>query len=1052
MNTTISGIVSNISKLGNNVFKGGLKNPSLASSAIDIVGGFIPDRSEYSGTYGNITKAADSIYDTASDVIAAVPGWGTAASLGMKALGVVNKGINAIGGGTDGMCVCAGTLIYTKTGKLVPIEKLQPSDGILGWNPSTKQIVPQEITNVITPTEKECIKIILKDGSYLQCSIDHPILSNLKDKAESHRINGKRVAYRNWEFHRADALKIGNWVGKANNIDFWGDIELPQAYLVGMLIGDGTYGKGSSCRIFSADPDTWKYIEENDLGVINHCDDNRPEKYSKEVRTYRIINGMELMRSLGLVYQTHENKTLPKDIFKYTKDSICKLIAGLYDTDGSISINTDKSQYSITLYQSNKSLLEEVQTQLYKLGIKSTIGTRKAAQYKIGGRICNSKISYRLELIDYRSIQNFYKLIPLNISYKKEALEKIYNLSLTKKVREHSDLSGASQVKIIDIIPLGKQTVYNLTCTPNHTYIANNIITHNTKTDALLGSNFLGWTPIGMLNGFGGKRSNTLEQGQSERDTMASVGGSYMGSVGDWQNSLKYSNKKYGLFSSSARKKANKRIDDANYKMNLMTDISNNAQNQMELANNMADINNMRYQMQLQGGYDPTTRLGRSGLKIEYIKRAKRITNKVKDKQSDIMKHQSGGTIEESFFIPTDWEPQDTLSKFQKGGSINIIPEGALHARLHHMEDAKDLTKKGIPVVDNQGVQQAEIERNEIIFRKEVTEKLEQLAEDGSDEAALECGKLLAKEIVENTDDKTGLVPTLFEKKQDGGIVNLSNTQNFLNQLNNSWSQQLSNIDFKTPSSQDLHNLQNTLDTQAKDKIEKQARAASMINTAVQGVANAIQAGKEQKAINKAREQQEKDLAIQGTGDMSGNEKMYQQLQQNILPKVPTAQKGIKLPYEEWVKDVNPDYLSPLYDLKTAYTFYPEIAEKWKQAVNSDTPDKYLNLIEKNANGEETYPYHLPSVAQLPNGDYIFLKLGKENENKELQGELNFYNNDKDFKNLYDLIFDKEANRYFYKKKQQKSSKNKMGGILKAISDYDDSKLDKLESILKIID
>jgi len=146
-----------------------------------------------------------------------------------------------------------------------------------------------------------------------------------------------------------------------------------------MLIGDGTYGKGSSCRIFSADPDTWKYIEENDLGVINHCDDNRPEKYSKEIRTYRIINGMELMRSLGLVYQTHENKTLPKDIFKYTKDSICKLIAGLYDTDGSISVNTDKSQYSITLYQSNKSLLEEVQTQLYKLGIKSTIGTRKAA-------------------------------------------------------------------------------------------------------------------------------------------------------------------------------------------------------------------------------------------------------------------------------------------------------------------------------------------------------------------------------------------------------------------------------------------------------------------------------------------------------------------------------------------------------------------------------------------------------------------------------------------------------------------------------------------------
>jgi hypothetical protein len=30
---------------------------------------------------------------------------------------------------------------------------------------------------------------------------------------------------------------------------------------------------------------------------------------------------------------------------------------------------------------------------------------------------------------------------------------------------------------------------------------------------------------------------------------------------------------------------------------------------------------------------------------------------------------------------------------------MNVIPEGSLHARLHHMENAEGLTKKGIPVV-----------------------------------------------------------------------------------------------------------------------------------------------------------------------------------------------------------------------------------------------------------------------------------------------------------------------------------------------------------------
>lgn len=95
---------------------------------------------------------------------------------------------------------------------------------------------------------------------------------------------------------------------------------------------------------------------------------------------------------------------------------------------------------------------------------------------------------------------------------------------------------------------------------------------------------------------------------------------------------------------------------------------------------------------------------------------------------------------------------------FKQGGQLNVIPEGNLHARLHHMENAEGLTKKGIPVVDKEGEQQAEIERDEIIFRKEVTSKLEELMKDGSDKAAIEAGKLLVEEIFNNTDDRTGLI------------------------------------------------------------------------------------------------------------------------------------------------------------------------------------------------------------------------------------------------------------------------------------------------------
>lgn len=110
------------------------------------------------------------------------------------------------------------------------------------------------------------------------------------------------------------------------------------------------------------------------------------------------------------------------------------------------------------------------------------------------------------------------------------------------------------------------------------------------------------------------------------------------------------------------------------------------------------------------------------------------------------------------------------LPEFKEGGKFNIIPEGALHARKHNI-DAEGITKKGIPVVseseDGKLEQQAEIERNEIIFRLEVTQKLEELrkkfesseyTQSQKDEFALEAGKLLTYELLENTVDNTGLL------------------------------------------------------------------------------------------------------------------------------------------------------------------------------------------------------------------------------------------------------------------------------------------------------
>lgn len=151
-----------------------------------------------------------------------------------------------------------------------------------------------------------------------------------------------------------------------------------------------------------------------------------------------------------------------------------------------------------------------------------------------------------------------------------------------------------------------------------------------------------------------------------------------------------------------------------------------------------------------------------------------RTFNEEKDCWTYTKNSQKEDTLDKEYLNIQKEQGGELIDSFQNGGQMNVIPEGALHARKNNMEGAgEDFTHKGIPVVDNNGEQQAEIERNEVIFNKETTDKIEsyfkQFNDDSTsqsekDEIAIKAGKLLAKQLIENTDDRTGLIEEVKEK------------------------------------------------------------------------------------------------------------------------------------------------------------------------------------------------------------------------------------------------------------------------------------------------
>lgn len=79
------------------------KNAGAVGVVADIASNILGDKSEYSGTKGNLARGLDTAYDMLSDAAQVIPVYGTAISAGLKVAGLGNQVMGKLGGGTDGM-------------------------------------------------------------------------------------------------------------------------------------------------------------------------------------------------------------------------------------------------------------------------------------------------------------------------------------------------------------------------------------------------------------------------------------------------------------------------------------------------------------------------------------------------------------------------------------------------------------------------------------------------------------------------------------------------------------------------------------------------------------------------------------------------------------------------------------------------------------------------------------------------------------------------------------------------------------------------------------
>lgn len=385
-------------------------------------------------------------------------------------------------------CVCAGTRVWTLDGRNINIEDLKKEDGIIGYSklPVIKDnyiihnngVTRESIGKVIEPVEKDCVKITLSNGNTLMCSTDHPIFVQTKSSRRlcSYKNGNKRETIFKESFVMANQLKVGDRVCECRKIDVFGNSTLFDSRLVGMLIGDGSYGNNETPKYSSEDRELLEYVKSKYDTSLSATHVTKGGNIYEDIRVKGICS---YLKEIGIYGQVKQAKRLPSNYQTLTRNATIDLLSGLYDTDGTFYSKGTKSYIGLT--QCNIEILKEVQILWRKFGVICSI---RKTNPRLNPNRKDKNPWFTLIINGADNLKLAGRVLSPIVTHKKESNQEIlsfFDTYVPKKIKGYD--KDYLVHKVVSIEDIGKQVVYNLSACTSRTYLANNIITHNTAGD-----------------------------------------------------------------------------------------------------------------------------------------------------------------------------------------------------------------------------------------------------------------------------------------------------------------------------------------------------------------------------------------------------------------------------------------------------------------------------------------------------------------------------------------------------------------------------------------
>jgi DNA mismatch repair protein MutS len=309
-----------------------------------------------------------------------------------------------------GKCVASDTLLFTARG-LSRLVDLKPAEAKLGEFSEIDctvqgKLAPCLATHFYSGGVQQTVKFSTRLGYHLEGTPEHRVWVRFADGTEG------------WK--RLGELQHGDVIALQRKIDLWGDqtaidlstiyelghrrekryplpteLDCELAYVIGLLIGDGTLTYHNSFLLSTADA----YIADEFTRILYKHFDYRVGCKANG-KDYCVSSSLirRFLAKLGLTYGQAHEKHIPSAILNAPKRIAIAFLQGLFDTDG----YADKRYGNVQLATASLRLAREVQMLLLNLGIIASLHAKSTSH-----RVCHLVSIYGADAIRFHRTVGF---------------------------------------------------------------------------------------------------------------------------------------------------------------------------------------------------------------------------------------------------------------------------------------------------------------------------------------------------------------------------------------------------------------------------------------------------------------------------------------------------------------------------------------------------------------------------------------------------------------------------------------------------------------------